>query len=239
MIFGTGRKHNRPMSERSRAAESLFMRPIDDDENPHPTVMYSKSSVFLPRTSNFTKSNAVDEKTPSIFDVLSNSDLWAELRGAGQPMDVLSNDTPGQSYPKFFTYENLPDDIKKAMREGVLQTLGMSALAGDDVIREVQFYPWESMAPELADIRAYFNADIIITTLLALVRDGEVEMTCLRDPNVPMTQWIPKYRKVRSRRKSEAEEAMKASRCMKIAKPWKQRDENASADWITGGAAFT
>jgi hypothetical protein len=237
MIFGTGRKHNRPMSERSRASESLFMRPVDEIENPHPTVMYSKSSAFLPRTSNFTKASTIEEdKTPSIFDVLSNSDLWAELKGVSQPMDVVSSNG-GQAYPKFLSFENLPDDVKQTMREVVLHALGCGALTGDDVIRETERYPWESLSSELAAIRDCFNADIIINTLLALVRDGVVEMTCLRDLNVPMAQWVPRYRKVRSSRALEIEESMKASRCMKIAKPWKQREENKS-DWVSGGSAF-
>lgn len=237
MIFGTVRKHNRPLSERSRAAESLFMRPLDEEENPYPTVMYSKSSAFMPKISNFTKSNNVEERATSIFDVLSNSDLWTELRGLGAPMPVLSAGNQFQGQPKFLTFENLPDNIKEAMREIVLYTLGSSTLSGDDIIGEAQRFPWESLSKELVEIHAYLNADVIINTILSLVRDGLVEMTCLRDPSLPISQWIPKYRKVRSRRDPEAFEAMKSTRFMKIAKPWKQREGN-SADWITGGAAF-
>merc|ERR1712159_373534 len=154
--------------------------------------MYSKSSAFMPKISNFTK---------------------------------------------FLTFENLPDNIKEAMREIVLYTLGSSTLSGDDIIGEAQRFPWESLSKELVEIHAYLNADVIINTILSLVRDGLVEMTCLRDPSLPISQWIPKYRKVRSRRDLEAFEAVKSTRFMKIAKPCKQREGN-SADWITGGAAF-
>lgn len=238
MIFGTGaKKHNRPMSERSRAAESLFMRQTEDDENPHPSVMYSKSSCFLPRTSNFNKTNALEDNTLGIFDVLSNSNLWAELRRMDATPTKVESNGGGQSYPKFATYENLPDDIKNAMHEVVLNILGASSLTGDDVIGECQRYPWDASTSDVADIRGYCNTDVIINTLLALVRDGIVEMTYLSDPNVPISQWVPKYRRVRSRRALEAVEAIKASRCMKIAKPWKQREEKR-ADWITGKGAF-
>lgn len=237
MIFGNGRKHNRPMSERTRAAESLFMREIDDDENPHPTVMYSKSSAFLPRVSNFTKSQSVEEKGLGIFDVLSNSDLFGELRGIGAPMPVLSTNVHEQSFPKFLTFENLPENIKLVIREGVLICLGSNILSADDIVLDAQHFPWDSLSRDLVEIQAFINADIIINTILSLVRDGLVEMTCLRDPYLPISEWTPKYRRVRSRRDIESEETPKASRCMKIAKPWKQREGN-STDWITGRAAF-
>jgi hypothetical protein len=51
-----------------------------------------------------------------------------------------------------------------------------------------------------------------------------------------MSEWIPRYRRVvrqKPKRNIETEEALKASKCMKIAKPWKNTD--TSAEWITGG----
>lgn len=237
MIFGTGaRKQNRPLSERSRAAESLFVKPVDtDEENPIPTTQYSKSSAFLPRTSNFNKSlNSMSDESIGIFDVLSHSNLWAQLRALEQakPMRIESNTFSDWTFPKFVMYENLPDEIKIGMQQIVLQILGNSALPGDEVIREAQRFPWEDKA-----MVGYCNADVIINTLLALVRDGIVEMATSRIPNVPMAKWIPKYRRVRSNRALAAEEAIKSSKCMKIAKPWKQREE-AETEWISGQQAF-
>ena len=225
------------MSERSRAAESLFMRPIDEIENPYPTVMYSKSSCFLPRTSNFTKASVIEEETtPSIFDVLSNSQLWAELRTVGQPLQVSSGIVRPLS-DRLHTYDNIPENAKQAMREIVLRSLGDRTLTGDELILEIQRHPWENFAPDVASIRGYFNGDIIVNALLGLVRDGVVEMTSMRNYKVPIGQWVPKYRKVRSVRAMKIEESIKSSRCMKIAKPWKQRECNT--DWITGGSAFS
>jgi hypothetical protein len=236
LIFGTGRKHNRPMSERSRAGESLFQRPIDEIENPYPTVMYSKSSAFLPRTSNFNKAVTVDEKTTSVFDVMSNSELWVELRGAAQPMNVTSGGSFGQPYQKeCYRYENLAGDMKNTWRELVLYALGLGTLTGDEVLLEAQDRQWEDMPTEWLELRSYCTADIVVNTLLQLVRDGQVEMTCSRESHLPMDQWVPKYRKVRRRR--EADEAVTASRCMKISKPWKKREENNS-DWISGRTTF-
>ena len=232
LIFGTGRKQNRPMSERTRAAESLFARPVDDTDNPYPVVMYAKSSAFLPRTSNFTKSNAVEEKCTSVFDMMDNSGLWAELRGISKPIPILSSSF-GHSPMKHLTFESLPEDMKKTMREIVLTTLGSSSLTGDAVLYETQHLDWDNLPPAWLKLKDLCTPDIVVNTLLELVRGGVLEMACSRDFDRPMGEWVPKYRQVRSRRKTEVDEAMKASRCMKISKPWKQR-ENDSEGWISG-----
>lgn len=242
MIFGSGaRKHNRPMSERSRAAESLFTQPGTDEENPHPTTQYSKSSAFLPRMSNFQKANAVEEKAAlGIFDVLQYSHLWEELRRMEQnPEKVLSSSSlniSGQSTnnQKLKTYDSLSNDIKHAMQDVVLQTLDLSAMTGEEVIGKAQWYHSSTSMKSVPSIQGYCNTDIIINTLLDLVRDGIVEMATIRDPLTPMSQWVPKYRRVRTKRAIEAVEAIKASRCMKISKPWKQRSESKTTEWITG-----
>jgi len=243
MIFGTGaRKHNRPMSERTRAAESLFTQPSTDEENPHPTTQYSKSSVFMPRLSNIQKANAMEEKdsTLSIFDVLRHSNLWEDLRNFEQkqnPGRVLSSSSANSGNisgisqkPK--TYNSLSNETKHVMQDVVLQILDLRGMTGEEVVRKIQYYPWDvSTMKNISGIQNLCNADIIVNTLLDLVRDGIVEMATLRDDG-PMSQWVPKYRKVKTNRAMEAIEAIKASRCMKIAKPWKQK--SSSTEWITG-----
>ncbi|CAJ1944433.1 unnamed protein product [Cylindrotheca closterium] len=235
MIYGSGRKYNRPMSEKARAAESLYQRPQVEDGIPQTSVMYAKSSMFVPRMSNFQKTQVVEKKTTSILDVLAESDLWAELQGVGHAMQLLSNNFSGDPYPAFVTYESLPESIKEQMRKVVLQVLGVYVLSGDELVEEALRFPWESLSGSLSQIRAFINADIVINTLLSLVRDGEVEMTCFKDMSVPMTEWVPRYRRVvRSSPKNlENHGSLKTSKCMKISKPWKQMDD--SEGWITGG----
>eukprot|EP00980_Cylindrotheca_fusiformis_P001626 scaffold368_cov125-Cylindrotheca_fusiformis.AAC.4 len=236
MIYGTGRKQNRPMSEKARAAESLFQRPSAADGHPQTSVLYAKSSMFLPRTSNFHKTQVVEEKSTNIFDILSESELWAELQSIGQPMEFFPDGSSMAMQQQQLSYETLPDVMKETMREVVLQALGSFVLTGEDVVLEAQRFPWESLPNAFSLIRAYVNADIIITTLLALVKDGLVEMTCFKDMSKPMYEWIPRYRRVvqKPKRDVETEEALKASKCMKISKPWKKVDDS-STEWITGG----
>ncbi|KAL3942197.1 MAG: hypothetical protein SGBAC_003576 [Bacillariaceae sp.] len=235
MIYGSGRKYNRPMSEKARAAESLFQRPQVEEGIPQTSVMYAKSSMFVPRMSNFQKTQVVEKKTATILDALADSDLWAELQGVGHAMKVLSNNFSGDQQPGLVTYDSLPEIIKEHMRGVVLQVLGVYVLSGDELVDEALRFPWESLSAHLTQIRAYINADIVINTLLALVRDGEVEMTCFKDMSVPMTEWVPRYRRViRSSPKNlENHGSLKTSKCMKISKPWKQMDD--SEGWITGG----
>jgi hypothetical protein len=214
LIFGNGRKLNRPMSERTRAAESLFARPIDEVTNPYPTVMYSKSSAFLPRTSNFNKATVVEDSGPTVFDVLSSTNLWAELRNAADPTTVTS-----MSYQKLPTYDSLADDTKRLIKEIVLQSLGSLSLTGDQVVYAATTCR-QLEDSSLGELRAYCTADILMNALLDLVQDDLVEMSCNRDLTIPSSQWIPIYRKIPRRR--EVNEAMKSSRCMKISKPWKR-----------------
>ena len=85
---------------------------------------------------------------------------------------------------------------------------------------------------------SYCNTEIVINTLLALVRDGVIEMTTGCDRRIPIAEWIPLYRRVKTKRALAAEEQIRASKCMKIAKPWKQRNDS-SGDWVTGREAFS
>merc|ERR1719491_1403242 len=239
MIFGTGaRKHNRPMSEKARAAESLFTQTNTDEENSHPTTQYTKSSAFLPRISNFQKNLATEENSLGIFDVLRHSNLWEELRTMDtNPAKVLSTSAGDLNIPgqKLKMYGCLSDEIKHAMQDVVLQTLEFGCLTGEEVIRKAQWFPYETSIKGVAGIRGYCNEDIIIHTLLDLVRDGMVEMATVQNPFGTMTQWVPRYRRVGTRRAIEAVEAIKASRCMKIAKPWKQRptESTTTTEWVT------
>jgi len=244
MIFGTGaRKHNRPLSERARAAESLFIQPSTDEDHPHPTTQYNKSSAFLPRISNFQKNLTVEEKNIGIFDVLRKSNLWEELRNMDtNPSKVLSSSTGDMNIPgqKLKTYEFLSDEIKHAMQDVVLQTLEFGCLTGEEVLGKAQWFPYETSIKGIAGIRGYCNEDIIIHTLLDLVRDGLVEMATVRDPFLSVSKWVPQFRRVGTRRAIEAVEAIKASRCMKIAKPWKQRpaaETKSTTEWVTGQKA--
>merc|ERR1712176_602723 len=238
MIFGTGaRKHNRPLSERARAAESLFVQAVADEDQAYPMTQYTKSSAFVPKVSNFSKNLTVEENTIGIFDILKHSTLWEDLKTMDmQPAKVLSSSTGDMNIPgeKIKTYECLSDEIKHAMQDVVLQTLEFGCLTGDEIIGKAQWFRFDTSTK--AGIRGYCNEDIIIHTLLDLVRDGLVEIATVRDPFLSVEQWVPRYRRVGTRRAIEAMEAIKASRCMEISKPWKYRsgENSATTEFVPG-----
>jgi hypothetical protein len=163
LIFGTGRKQNRPVSERTRAAESLFLTPFDPSSEgvSYPKVMYANSSVFMPRSNHASKANVSNncEKT-SLFDLMSRSHLWAELRGAriGKPGKV------GSSYanPPF---DALSDEMKRTMKQLILHALGSGTLACHEVLLEAQCRQWTNVPQEWAEIRASCTVDIVEGTL--------------------------------------------------------------------------
>eukprot|EP00529_Nitzschia_sp_RCC80_P006907 CAMPEP_0113524538 /NCGR_PEP_ID=MMETSP0014_2-20120614/46270_1 /TAXON_ID=2857 /ORGANISM="Nitzschia sp." /LENGTH=1527 /DNA_ID=CAMNT_0000422657 /DNA_START=287 /DNA_END=4870 /DNA_ORIENTATION=+ /assembly_acc=CAM_ASM_000159 len=215
MIFGTGaKKQNRPMSERSRAAESLFQSP-DDDERPYPICMYSKSSMFLPRTSNFHKSQLADDKSTSIFGVLSDSNMFSELRDMHLKPPV----------PDAYTSLGRPGKI--SMSDLVLDIIGDNAFTGDQIVAFAK-------ATQVGQMATYCNTDIIVNTLLSLVKDGVLEMSCL-DPSIPMHQWVPQFRRTRTPRARQIVDKIKSSSNIKISKPWKRRA--TEQEWVTGGNA--
>jgi hypothetical protein len=220
MIFGTGaKKQNRPMSERSRAAESLFQSPDDnddDDDRAYPVCMYSKSSMFLPRTSNFHKSQLTEEKSMSVFDVLGDSNIFNELRDM-------------RLKPKPDAYTSLDKFGKICISDLVLDLIGDNALTGDQVVT------FSKMA-DVGEMARYCNPDIIINTLLALVKDGVLEMSC-PDPTIPIQQWIPQFRRTRTPRAQQIADSIKSSSNIKISKPWKRRDGDTQSGWVTGGGA--
>ena len=74
LIFGNnGRKAHRPVSERARAAESLFA----DEEGA--AVLYAQSSAFVSRK----QGNVIvvpEEEGMTVLEVMEHSQLWKQLR---------------------------------------------------------------------------------------------------------------------------------------------------------------
>ena len=86
------------MSERTRAAESLFAVHYEEEEAP-PRVLYAESSAFLARHRNNNSNTEEEPAEVSLFDVLKDSQLWQELRLGSQR--------------KSYTYETLPVTAKQ------------------------------------------------------------------------------------------------------------------------------
>lgn len=211
LIFGTGRKQNRPITERTRAAESLFLAPSDpsSDGVSYPKVMYANSSVFMPRLSNAQKAHAPDiEQKMSLFDLMNHSNLWAELRASSNEQP----DKPGSAVVDS-GYDELSDEMKRIMKNIALHAIGSGgALRDDEILLEAQCRQWNDVPREWAEIRASCTIEMVQGAIRDLLADGRIEVISDREEGDTLA--APKYRCV---------SATRPTRCMKIAKPWKAK----------------
>jgi hypothetical protein len=224
LIFGSnGRKQNRPISERTRAAESLFATPSDDEAPP--SVMYANSSAFVSRS----KSAFVEEtEEMSVLELMSHSNLWAELRGVAQPSAVTSGGVAvKQQRVPFYSFDSLPSPNKDALKDLLLHSLDSKTLTGDEVHLDVQGRQWENVPEAWLEIRSFCSLDVVITALCELVKEGKVDCVQSLGPNWTVKDWNPRYRRAREIDADRGVQpkpvnAHQSSRCMKIAKPWKR-----------------
>jgi hypothetical protein len=224
LIFGNnGRKQNRPVSERTRASESLFGTPSDDDAPP--TVMYANSSAFVSRS----KSAFVEEtEEMSVLELMAHSNLWAELRGVAQPSAVTSGGiTVKPQRVPFYSFDSLPSSKKEALKDLLLHSLDSKTLTGDEVLLEVQARQWENVQEVWVEVRSYCSLDVVITALCELVKEDRVDCVQSLGPNWTVKDWNPRYRRAKGVDadkgvQPKTENAHQSSRCMKIAKPWKR-----------------
>ena len=223
LIFGTGRKMNRPLSERTRAAESIFVTPSEDSELGYPVVSYANSSAFAPRGS---RANIIEEEGSRIFDLMNHSSLWAELRGASQPFypSAVESAGFGKPFQPKHTFETLPRNMKQDMIDMILQALGNKTLLGEEVLLECQCRQWDNAPPSWAEVRSYCTKDIVITLLCGLVTEGKVQLIQAFGTDWTIKDWNPRYRLASNpRNENAAPPAPSKSKCMKIAKPWKRK----------------
>ena len=223
LIFGTGRKMNRPLSERTRAAESIFVTPSADSEGGYPVVSYSNSSAFAPRGS---RANIIEDEGSRIFDLMNHSSLWAELRGASQPFypSAVESAGFGKPFQPKHTFETLPRNMKQDMIDMILQALGNKTLLGEEVLLECQCRQWDNSPPSWAEVRSYCTKDIVIALLCGLVTEGKVQLIQAFGTDWTVKDWNPRYRLAsNARNENSAPPAPSKSKCMKIAKPWKRK----------------
>ena len=234
LIFGTNGKQNRPLSERQRAADSLFPhQPLDAmgmAAGP-PQVMYANSSAFFYKSFNQQqKIAAANKDRVSFFDILSQSKLWDELYGGAQAIRSLSHheqiiDAPDSNPMSEEMY-------LRSVKALVYHALGTKTLADHEVLLEAQCQEWNDV--QWTELRAACTIELVIHALHALIEDGLVHKST--DSTTGEAQYCRsntdglKELDTKAGASGSAEESLKAasdeakkqSRCMKISKPWKR-----------------
>mmetsp|Transcript_9994 Transcript_9994/g.12711 ORF Transcript_9994/g.12711 Transcript_9994/m.12711 type:complete len:530 (-) Transcript_9994:133-1722(-) len=217
LIFGTGRKQNRPISERTRAAESLFSTLTDQstEGNAPPTVMYANSSAFQYKGSHIHRqTSSIEENSKSNFlDLMSQSHLWAELYGGAYAIQALR-----QEQPLFKSNE----DFVRSIKALVYHAIGNSILAGHEVLLNVQCINVHESCKEWIELRASCTLELIIFALEELVKEDLVKTIRSSEVGECGVDMIRFCRTNADGATHNCRKVMKHSRCMKIAKPWKK-----------------
>ena len=220
LIFGNGRKFNRPISERTRAAESLFAAVSEDADVP-PAVMYANSGAFISRS----KLNQPEESDGlSILELMSRSNLWKELH-------ALAAQTNGG----LFTFDNLPRETKESLKDLILQSLGSRTLTGEEVANDIQHRNWQQVPLGWAAAQPHCTVNTIVMTMCELVKEGVLE--CMKGfmNGGNSGPFVLRYRRAKSYSQATLKHVPSPScgidcdgdaghRCMKFAKPWKSTD---------------
>eukprot|EP00547_Thalassionema_nitzschioides_P000018 CAMPEP_0194207136 /NCGR_PEP_ID=MMETSP0156-20130528/5976_1 /TAXON_ID=33649 /ORGANISM="Thalassionema nitzschioides, Strain L26-B" /LENGTH=1361 /DNA_ID=CAMNT_0038933839 /DNA_START=99 /DNA_END=4184 /DNA_ORIENTATION=- len=233
LIFGSGKKLHRPISERMRAAESLFSSTsleTPETVGSYPRVMYANSSMFVNRSNAARAAEERDSDKFSFLNLMSHSNLWSELRSLSKQKSnpVSSGKLSKIQLPDAKTpYSSFPLSIQQEMKEMVCYALGTELMAGHEVLFETQCRPWEGVPQVWTELRSVCTIESIVPCLLDLVKDGRVEVSSGDKERGSEIEEIPRFRRVvRSSiapvLKTQKEQQNGGSRNMKIRKPWKQ-----------------
>ena len=215
LIFGSnGRKHNRPISERTRAAESLFAAVSDDSDAP-PAVMYANSSAFISRAKLNNQSDENDGLT--VLDLMTRSHLWTQLEKS----------QPKSAVPLLF--DALSTQARESMKDIVLHCLRDQTLTGEELHAQVRDRNWENAPLGWAAVRTYCTENMVVMTMCELVKMGVLECFRIDGPFPNGQLWTLCYRRANAHPAVAAAASPKVDlpdtgsrRCMKIAKPWKR-----------------
>ncbi|GAX13277.1 hypothetical protein FisN_17Hh217 [Fistulifera solaris] len=227
LIFGnTGRKANRPISERTRAAESLFGT-IEEGEDVAPVVKYSNCCAFISRSK--AVSGSEENTGPSLFDVIQNCSFVSELRSIQEANSVTGryNETnSGDSLIFGQTYETLPFEMKNPVKKLVVEALSSSAASGEEITEKVNSRNCQLLSEADARALSYCTINVVVTTLCALAKEGVLEVVHPSGAMWTTSDWNPRYRIVRppcapKRENCKSDSQRKDTRFMKISKPWK------------------
>jgi len=224
LIFGTGRRQNRPISERTRAAESLFSCISSDpsaDISGTPSVMYANSSAFFYKGGfNGHKASTDQPEQKCFLEIMNHSNLWKELRiGANNAKDFSNG------FSKRYEQGSCASSFlsSRSMKAIVYFAIGTNMLQSHEVLREVQCCNWDNS--QWTILQESFTIESVTHILNELVQDGLVQT--IKEPNVDGSANFPvRYHRTElGERPSAASKKSicsgKSSRHMKIAKPWK------------------
>ncbi len=238
------RKPTRPISERMRAAESIFSSHAcehDGEASGPPVVTYFNSSAFQHKAGLRANSNSnLNELSPmisevSLFSLMRHSKLWKELYDASQEYnngsEVISSSNMTQ---KEWGY-NDSSSSSTSMKAMVHYALSRGSMSADEVLFECQCGDWKDLP--WTSLRASCTIDTINDAIYELKKDRLIEEINVNSTDSDQIIIIPKrFRHVELKGMPNShgltpltplgdEENENSRTPMKFAKPWRVKKQ--------------
>ncbi len=223
LIFGSGKKQSRPTSERARALDSIFIIPGSDvpGEGMHPTVSYADSSCFVQRGIGH-RTKLEETSSAALLELMSKSRLWGDLYSGSKiacPAKQFSSTLSANQTTVCDSErpQSCPKKSVESIKALIFHALGENSLSTHEVLLEAQCRNWgEVIVENWPHLREMCTLDLIDNALKELVKDGVVEEVHGSLPNEKISEMkVTRYRRTARGANSNA------TRCIKLAKPWK------------------
>lgn len=225
------RRPTRPITERIRAAESIFStwaHEADGEQSGNPPVVfYANSSVFHKKTPHHKVTDISHQLDTvpkiSLFNMMSSSKLWSDL-SQGFSNKVFENDALSLAVDalKQSDESSAEVDIMKAMIFFVLKN---SQKTADEILLACQMEYWEDK--KFMELSASLTYDIVLAILNQLRKDNLVLVSQGEDQIIRFQRFQTGEKKDNGNRQKDVENKYSA-RSMKFSKPWKRAKSNSN-----------
>jgi len=213
------KRPTRPISERMRAAESIFSSNAAEIEGEQsgapPVVLYANSSVFQQKVGlhRMVESQGNVDRI-SLFALMNHSKLWKDLHNGFNPGSVTPSMVPSNPTTRLEDKENLT--CSASMKSMIYDALGMNSMAVNEILLECQCGDWGDSAWD--ELRASCTYESVSCVINELVKDGLVEVL---QGNPYDVFNLVRYKKSMTTRDADGE-TQSQNRPIKFSKPWKK-----------------
>ena len=208
------KKPARPISERVRAAESLFSShagEIDGENSGPPSVMYLNSSAFQQKF-RVTDQEAENAGESRLFNYMNTTKLWSVLYQIASPDDQVSNSKAHQASTRPQVQKSTESD-EYALKTMIYFVMGTGIFAADELLLACQLQNWND--DRFTALKASFTIESVVKLLNLLESNGLVERISIESEGVMN---VTKYKRSFQLDSTQDSALAKVS---KHSKPWK------------------
>jgi hypothetical protein len=207
------KKPTRPISERVRAAESLFSShagEIDGENSGPPSVMYLNSSAFQQKFRG--ADQETDDGESRLFNYMNQTKLWSTLYQISAPDNQVSSLKKHEASISTKVQKHHESD-EYALKTMVYFVLGTGTFSADEVLLACQVQNWND--DRFTALKASFTIESVVNLLNLLERNCLVESASIENEGFMNAT---KYK--RSFQPDSTQDSTSA-KVSKHSKPWK------------------